>query len=161
MAISEYMKGLRKLVGHTPVMMPGVCAVCFDEAGRVLLQHAKETNAWHLIGGAIDPEEEPAIAAIRELMEESGVRAEPERLLGVYAGPTATYSNGDVVMYTTIAFVCRAAPGQRARVNDDESHDIRFFPPENVPQLDPFHRRVLDDALTKRSVVFDRRARQS
>src|SRR5688500_19402177 len=72
MPISEYLRAMREKVGSAPVMMIAVCALIFDERDRILLHRAADDGRWHTIGGAIDPHEEPAGAAVRGAREEAG-----------------------------------------------------------------------------------------
>jgi 8-oxo-dGTP diphosphatase len=55
------------------------------EDGRILLAHWREygRSGWTLPGGGIDPGEDPADAAVREIFEETGYTAELDGLLGV------------------------------------------------------------------------------
>jgi 8-oxo-dGTP pyrophosphatase MutT (NUDIX family) len=56
------------------------------EDGRVLLvRHVpgKGASTWSLPGGRVEPGEDPFDAVIREVAEETGYDAVPERLLGV------------------------------------------------------------------------------
>jgi 8-oxo-dGTP pyrophosphatase MutT (NUDIX family) len=57
MPISPYLKDLRELVGTQLLMLPGVCAIVFNEAGEVLLQD-QGRGRWHTIGGMIEPGEQ-------------------------------------------------------------------------------------------------------
>jgi len=50
-------------------------AVVLDDADRVLLVHHNKLGQWLYPGGHIDPNEDPAQAAIREVAEETGIRA--------------------------------------------------------------------------------------
>lgn len=55
------------------------------EGDRILLAHWNERgrSGWTLPGGGIDPGEDPAAAAVREIFEETGFRAELDGLVGI------------------------------------------------------------------------------
>ena len=59
---------------------------------------------WTLVTGIIDPGEEPAVAAAREIWEETAVQARPRRLLGVEVVGPVTYDNGDESIYLDTSF---------------------------------------------------------
>ena len=113
MAISPYLQALRAHVGHAPLLMPSVAVMVRDAAGRLLLVRDRDTGLWQTVGGAMDPGEEPAAAAVREAQEETGLVVEPTRVLDVHAGPLfrLTYPNGDVVDYVGISFAARLVGG--------------------------------------------------
>ncbi len=79
------------------------------------------------IGGAIDPGEEPADAAVRECWEETGLLVEPTRLLGVFGGPSfrIAYPNGDIASYVAIAFEARKICGT-LRADGLETSALKF-----------------------------------
>ena len=59
-------------------------AVLFtDPAGRVLLVEPTYKEHWEVPGGAVDADESPYDAAVRELKEELGLSVSPGRLLVV------------------------------------------------------------------------------
>ena len=63
-----------------------VAAYCIIiEDGKMLLSHWNEngSDGWTLPGGGLDPYEDPADAAVREVFEETGYRAELGELLGI------------------------------------------------------------------------------
>jgi len=148
MPISEYIRILRQKVGAAPLMAPAVCALIFDDQDRILLHRATDDGLWHTIGGAIDPGEEPADAAVREAMEETGLRVEPIRLVGVYTDPPLTYANGDIMLYHSFAFECRIGGGE-LRIGDDESLELRFFDQTELPPLRDLDRRRILHALKR------------
>jgi 8-oxo-dGTP diphosphatase len=146
MPISDYLRKLREKIGHDFVMIPGVTALIFNDRGEVLLHRAATDGNWYTIGGAIDPGEDPADAAVREVREETGLHVVPERIVGVYRDPVTVYPNGDRVEYFSTCFVCRVVGGTLAP-GDDESLELRYFPPTELPKLPPTHRRRIEQAL--------------
>jgi 8-oxo-dGTP pyrophosphatase MutT (NUDIX family) len=148
MPISPYMRDLRAKIGHDVLLQPGVAAVIIDAAGHVLLQRRSDDGQWGLPGGAMEPGEEPAQTLVREIREETALEVVPERIVGVYGGPDfrVRYPNGDEAAILSITFACRPIAGE-ARVNDDESLEIRYFPPDALPPMAPRHRMRIADAL--------------
>lgn len=62
-------------------------AVVTDDDGRVLLALWNEgrTPSWTMPGGGIEPGEDPADAAVREVREETGFDVELDGLLGIHS----------------------------------------------------------------------------
>ena len=59
-----------------------------DGSGSALLLMQRSDNgAWGLPGGYVEIGESVVEAAAREVVEETGVRVEVERLVGVYSDP--------------------------------------------------------------------------
>jgi 8-oxo-dGTP pyrophosphatase MutT (NUDIX family) len=153
MGMSEYVRELRALVGHRLLVVPGVSAIVFDDLGRVLLQQAKETGEWGVIGGDVEPGEEPAQAVVREVIEETALLVTPRRVSGVYRGRDITYLNGDRAQAVIIAFACAAAPGV-PRVADDESLAVQYFSLDALPEIRPDHALRLRHALECRMTAW-------
>jgi 8-oxo-dGTP pyrophosphatase MutT (NUDIX family) len=101
MGISPYVRRLRERVGHDLVLLPSVAVLPWDENDRLLLVREAETGLWQTIGGAVELDESPTEAAIREAAEEAGVEVELTGIRGVAGGPQfrMTYPNGDLVSY--------------------------------------------------------------
>ncbi|MBI3855642.1 MAG: NUDIX hydrolase [Planctomycetes bacterium] len=51
---------------------------------HILLVKARDKNNWQLPGGRLEPGESPAEAVVREVKEETGLRARVGRLTGRY-----------------------------------------------------------------------------
>jgi 8-oxo-dGTP pyrophosphatase MutT (NUDIX family) len=135
MPTPEFVTGLRAHIGHDLLWLSTAAGVVLDADGRVLLGRRSDTGNWGLPGGIIDPGEEPADAAVREIYEETGVIAIPEALVAVSVSGVVTYPNGDVVQYLEVLFRCRAAGGT-ARVNDSESVEVSWQALDSLPDLD-------------------------
>ena len=65
MPISPYLHSLREVVGHRMLLLPGVTAVVFDDAGRLLLGQGSDDGTWALIARSMAPGEEPAQPVVR------------------------------------------------------------------------------------------------
>jgi 8-oxo-dGTP pyrophosphatase MutT (NUDIX family) len=136
MPLSPYLRSLRSRIGHDLVQLPSVAVMIFDDAGRILLVRSVDTGEWQTVGGAIDPDETPAAAAVREAREETGLEIELVRLIGVYGGPLfrLTYPNGDVCSYTGIVFEGRVAGGSM-RPDGEETSEAKWFTAEEAAML--------------------------
>jgi 8-oxo-dGTP diphosphatase len=145
MPISPYLRELRRHVGHSMVMVPGVSAVVFNDAGDILLGRRSDNGQWSLLAGSVDPGEQPADAIVREIREESAVDVRVDRLVGV-ALHANTYPNGDRCQFLNVWFRCTAIGGQ-ARVNDDESLEMAWFAVDRLPEIDDFVRLRIDTTL--------------
>ena len=127
MPLSPYVRAMRQKIGHDLLMLQAVTVMLFDDLGQLLLAQAAGTRLWMTIGGAVEPDESPADAAVRETWEETGLLVEPIRLLGVFGGPEfrMTYPNGDAVSYVATVFQARRIAGQ-IRPDGAETTALRF-----------------------------------
>ncbi|MET9508528.1 NUDIX domain-containing protein [Streptomyces flavidovirens] len=154
MATPEFIRELRATAGHQLLFLPGVSAIVFDEAGRVLLGRRADTGKWSVIGGIPEPGEQPAAAVVREVYEETAVKCVAERVVLVQALKPVEYPNGDRCQYMDITFRCRAVGGE-ARVNDDESLDVAWFSVDSLPDLHEFALLRIKQALTDEPTWFE------
>jgi 8-oxo-dGTP pyrophosphatase MutT (NUDIX family) len=163
MAISSYLRDLRRHVGHGLLHVPSVAVMIRDAAGRLLLMRSAETGRWQTVGGALDPDEPWADAAVREAREETGYEVALTRIIGVYAGPEfrLTYPNGDVVAYASVSFAARIVGGA-PDVEGDETAELAWLTlPETLSlALEPHTRILVTDAFRPESQArFDYPAR--
>ena len=153
MPIPEFVRRLRAHVGTELLWLPGVSAVVVDEAGRVLLGRRADNGRWAVVSGILEPGEQPAVAAVREVLEETGVVAEVVGLAAVATDPdVVVYPNGDRAQYLDVTFACRFVSGE-AHVADDESTEVGWFAPDALPEpLAASSRQRIERALTFRDV---------
>ncbi len=126
--ISPYLRHLRERVGHDLVLLPSVAVLPWDEDGRLLMVREAETGMWQTVGGAIEPDESPVEAAVREASEEVGVVVELTGIRGVTGGPSfrMTYPNGDLVSYVSTIFNAHVLEGEPC-ADGDETIDAAWF----------------------------------
>src|SRR5215472_14950824 len=125
----------------------------FDDAGRVLLGKRADVGLWTLPGGIIDPAEQPADAAVREVYEETGIVAVPEVLTSIGVSSPLTYANGDQVQYLEYCFRCRLAGGE-AMVGDGELAEVGWHALDELPELGFTTRRLLSSAVGAERAEF-------
>ena len=128
MPMSDYIRGLRALIGSVVLEVPTVAVLTFDDNNRVLLVRHVEGNDWTTPGGMIEPYETPSNAAVREMWEETGLHVELTRVIGVFGGGlcASTYSNGDKVSWVSTVFAGRPVQGV-LRPDGEETLEARYF----------------------------------
>jgi ADP-ribose pyrophosphatase YjhB (NUDIX family) len=133
-AIAPYIKRLRQLVGTELLVLPSVAVVPRDDLGRILLVRVIDMDQWAVIGGAIEPDESPQEAAVREAQEEAGVDIRLGPVLGVLGGPEyrITYPNGDRTSYVPIVFHA-TVDGGALRPDGDETSEVRWWHIDQLP----------------------------
>jgi 8-oxo-dGTP pyrophosphatase MutT (NUDIX family) len=127
-AISPYIRDLRTAIGHEYLMVPSVAVLARDDAGRLLLVRDAETGDWQTLGGAVDPDESPRQAAVRESLEEAGVEVRLEGIRDVLGGPQfrLRYRNGDEVGYVPTVFEARVVGGTPTP-DGEETTEVGWF----------------------------------
>jgi len=152
MPIPDFVTQLRARVGTDLLWMSGVSAVVVHEDGTLLLGKRADNGLWAIPSGILEPGEQPAHAAVREVLEETGIDARVEALVSVASDPeTIRYPNGDRAQYLDLTFLCRAVGGQ-AHVGDDESTDVGWFHADALPEpLAASSRRRIARAFAHRS----------
>lgn len=155
MATPKFILELREKIGHDLLWLPGITGVVLDRGGRVgkgaddrvLLVRRADDGRWSLPAGILEPGEQPAAGIAREIQEETAVEVEVECLVCIEALPPSVYPNGDQVQYLDLCFLCRPLRGE-ARVNDDESLEVAWFPQDDLPPLSPRELTYLTRART-------------
>jgi 8-oxo-dGTP pyrophosphatase MutT (NUDIX family) len=136
MPSSPFVDAIRAKVGHDLIMLPSATVMLFDDQHRLLLVEDANTGYWITVGGAVDPDEPPADAAVRECWEELGLLVEPTRLIGVFGGPhfRSNYANGDTVSYVATVFEVRKVLGE-PRPDGVEITKMRYVSREEAKAL--------------------------
>lgn len=125
----------RNPVPAAGVILPG-------RAGILLVRRRFDpaAGAWCLPAGFMEYGEAPERCAVRELLEETGVRARLTGLFGVYAGFDDPRVRAVLILYTAVR------TGGRLRAGDD-AIEARYFPLSRLPRRIAFaaHRRALEE----------------
>ncbi|MFF5249102.1 NUDIX hydrolase [Streptosporangium sp. NPDC000095] len=117
-------------------LVPSVNVVVTKEAGEILMIRRSDNGNWAVPGGAIDLGESLPEAAIRETLEETGVRCEITGLVGTYTDPKHVIlytSDGETRQEFSIVLTGRAVDGEPTP--SEESREVRWVPRDEVCSL--------------------------
>lgn len=109
-------------------------ALIRDEAGRVLLVESLNKDRWLTPGGTVESHESPAQGAVREVVEELGVRLTIGRAL-VMQWVQADDDPDGVLHFAYDGGVVDASTIERFRLPPVELASYRFVDPGAVPML--------------------------
>lgn len=131
--MTGYIKEMRRLVGHRPILQCGASTIVVGKDGRVLLQKRADNGLWGYHGGSVELDEDVQAAAERELFEETGLTARSMELLGVFSGPDMhfVYPNGDEVSNVDIVYVCRSFDGTPTP-QECEVLELKYFSEDEI-----------------------------
>lgn len=134
--ISPYIKGLRDRIGSDLLLLPSISVLPRDDDGRILLVRLAD-GGWATIGGVVEPDEDPADAAVREAKEEAGVDVVLGPILGAVGGPDfrVRYPNGDETAYVSVVYDATVVGGDAAP-DHDETVEVGWFSPAELASLD-------------------------
>jgi ADP-ribose pyrophosphatase YjhB (NUDIX family) len=109
-----------------------------------------DNGSWGLPGGYVEPGESVSEAVAREVLEETGVRIEPGRLVGVYSDPARqviAYRDGRRVQSVNLCFEARALAAEQP-TTPEETLATGYFAPDALPEpFVPIHEIRIRDAL--------------
>jgi 8-oxo-dGTP pyrophosphatase MutT (NUDIX family) len=111
----------------TPKVAVG--AVVGDDEGRLLLIQRADSGTWLYPTGWADVGYSPAEVAVKEVLEETGIRCEVIRPLAIIDGLRAGFSR--IPLYSLV-FHCRALGGELAH-HPHECLDVGWFGAHELP----------------------------
>jgi ADP-ribose pyrophosphatase YjhB (NUDIX family) len=132
----SYLGQLRAKAGDTDTLMfVGARGVLFDEQGRLLLIQRSDNRRWALPAGAMELGESITDCAVREVWEETGLKATQLTPFVLHSGPQYTFTNewGHTYQHHVTTFRVDAWEGELQRVTD-ETLDARFWPLDALPE---------------------------
>lgn len=133
---TDYIKQIRKTIGHDPLMAVGLGVLILNENEEILLEKRSDNGLYCLVGGGVDLGEKVIDGAKREIKEEIGLDIEDLHFMGVKSGEEEMllYPNGDLTYYVDFFFYCHIdSKKQIPVISDDESTELRFFALDKLP----------------------------
>lgn len=116
---------------------------------KVLLIRS-EKRGWEIPGGVIEQGEAILDGLAREILEESGILAKPEKLAGIYQRLTQKPGYGPLegmLLPPTVnlTFLCRYEGG--TETTSGESAEVGWFPLQQAKELitDPYIKKAVED----------------
>jgi 8-oxo-dGTP diphosphatase len=107
----------------------------------LLIRRSNPPHGWALPGGFVDEGERVGAAALRELLEETGLRGTLETLLHVYSDPTRDPRKHTMSVVFTVLCDDAAVP-----TGSDDAAEARWFPLDALPSPLCFdHAAILAD----------------
>jgi len=146
-------------IGRTARLAVGCAAVIFD-AGRerILLTRRTDNGRWCLPGGHMEAGENAAEACAREVWEESGLRVDVGRLIGVYTTPHRIVAYADGNQFQVVSLCFEATPTGGTLGLSNETTEAAYFTPGEIADLDVIdsHIERIADALAGQVAAFVR-----
>ncbi len=133
-------------------LVPSANVIVDDGRDHLLLIQRSDNGNWSLPGGAMDLGETIVDAAVREVLEETGVTCRVTGLAGIYTNPNHVLeytSNGEVRQEFSIVFT--AVPTGGEPTPSSESTRAEWVPTARLDDY-PFHpsmRMRIDHYLTR------------
>jgi ADP-ribose pyrophosphatase YjhB (NUDIX family) len=137
-------------VGTQGKLRCGCSALIFDTRHeKILMTRRTDNGRWCLPGGGMDAGESAEEACIREVWEETGLKVQVSRLIGVYSSPDflIEYADGNKVQVVAMHFEAAVTGGELGL--SDETTEAGYYTPAEIAQMDVIetHRQRINDAL--------------
>lgn len=121
-------------------MKQSVLAVVFNnQRDQILLIKRRDVEVWVLPGGGVDQEERPEDAAVREVLEETGLHVAVTK-------KTGEYTPLNKITKLTHLYECKVLEGKISKT--EETRDIGFFNLSELPKTFlHVHKDWVEDAV--------------
>ena len=126
-------------MSDTPKHSVSVAGIVINEDGRVLVVQRRDNAHWEPPGGVLELGETFEQGVAREVVEETGIEVEVDRLTGAYKNLTRGI----------VALVFRCHPVAGSPQETDESQRVRWFTLDQVREhMAPAYAVRVEDAFT-------------
>lgn len=154
----DYIKYIRKKIGHDRLLSVGNSTVIFNEKNEVLLEKRADNGQYCFPGGGLDFDETVEEGMRREVKEETGLELKDVKLIGIRSGRKQQfrYPNGDITDYVDFYFLARPVDLSKLKKEDDEVVNLKFYSLDELPPESEFLRGTyfLLEKLKKNDLTF-------
>ena len=129
----SYLGRVRTSVGDTDtILFVGARGVILDDQDRLLLIQRSDNHRWAIPAGAMELGESMEQCAVREVWEETGLRATSLTPFAFHTSYTYTNEWGHTYQQILMSFRIHTWEGELQKVTE-ESVDAGFFPLDALP----------------------------
>jgi ADP-ribose pyrophosphatase YjhB (NUDIX family) len=128
--VEEWLKSVGEGVPGYVTPKVAIGAVVGNEAGQILLVQRADSGVWLYPTGWADVGYSASEVAVKEVLEETGIEAEPIRLIAVLDGLRLGFTR--IPLYSLV-FHCRAIGGE-LKGHPLETSDVGWFSENALPQ---------------------------
>jgi ADP-ribose pyrophosphatase YjhB (NUDIX family) len=129
--VDEWMRSVGEGVAGYVTPKAATGAVVYDDQQRILLVQRADSGIWLYPTGWADIGYSASEVAVKEVLEETGIECEPERVIAVLDGMRMGFTR--IPLYS-IVFLCRATGGE-LQAHPLETSDVGWFGEDELPKM--------------------------
>ena len=147
--MKNYIKNLRKKIGHQKFIHPAARIIIENELGQILFIKRIDNGNLGIPAGGFEENENIEECIIREVREETGLEILSLQLIGLSTHPkneTVEYPNGDVIQYFTCEFYSNDFHG-KVKPDNEETRKVEFLNFSNFQKLPKNEKGVFESLV--------------
>ena len=142
-------------VNNLPFIQTGSAIILRNKNNQILLQERTDRDKWGLPGGCQELGEKLEQTAIRETLEETGIKLDINDLIliNTLSGESRKnkYPNGDIVYNNTSLYLAEILDDDLSNIKgDSETKRLKFFNTNELPD------NLMDNDLIEEYIKFER-----
>ena len=150
--MEDFIKKVRKVIGHEPMLLPHAVVILFNKQNEILIEVRADDGYLDFPGGTVDINEEVIMTAKRELFEETGLIADELEPFNIYSGEITRYqyTSGDITYGVDVVYICKKYHGE-LKPQQEEVKELRFMKLSDIKgKLSPRNKQIVKDLYERR-----------